>query len=801
MVKIHRTLKGKHPFNSGRFSTFFVLMVILFPVSHPVRLSAEEAQPDSIKSRNEDYGDSNELQHQGIHQALVLGLMHHLGYGKTYDPELASAWFHAAAYDGSEIALAILRSMHSPEIVSVGDDPSSQSLILITQIDPSLEDYFQKTTGAGGEGYTFNLEKARQWNHQQALQGNPIALYNCHILQAQSEQIRYLFAHTPLYYRRESVQFEDPELQNRLVDWMQHPENYSHADTWMFAYQNGLKTSGLDDTSMLRLQAAIDGGSLRARLYRLKYLNDSMLSENDSVASNQEEIEALLDLEYPPAWDVECARLLDELGREETVDDPEPYLNAIEKAVRFGYEFNPLRLLGTLMAKTLQESVFARGFKIYEKAAALEMRSSYYSMGFCYRYGLGVSADLMEAERWFEKSSQNHDAAADYQLGWILLGRQNQAGAFTHFESSAELGHELAQLQCALMLMEGVGVEANRLQAYTWFEAAAEQGNETASLFCGYYHDNAWLGGRDVDQSLYYYRKSIISQSEESFDTFFRFLQEHVADKDASVESMLAVVDEMQHWVPPHLLVNLGIVCWEHPQWEPNLRWSRASRYFETAAQRGSETGKLMTYVLCINGYPGHSTTEATAFFHSILEKPADGMDPKFRAQAVSALSLAYLNGMGTPYDYEAFLDLMDQEKLPEALRNRLDIAARQSNAYAIYRNRAENDDQYRRARFSARENAHRSPPAPVVQIHPQYPKYLREMGISGQVTITMIVDTEGHILAPSIEASSNPGFEEPAMRALAHWKFLPGIENGEPVKLRTRLPMVFNSTPSNTVH
>ena len=105
-------------------------------------------------------------------------------------------------YEVITIALAILRSMHSPEIVSVGDDPSSQSLILITQIDPSLEDYFQKTTGAGGEGYTFNLEKARQWNHQQALQGNPIALYNCHILQAQSEQIRYLFAHTPLYYRR-----------------------------------------------------------------------------------------------------------------------------------------------------------------------------------------------------------------------------------------------------------------------------------------------------------------------------------------------------------------------------------------------------------------------------------------------------------------------------------------------------------------------------------------------------------------------------------------------------------------------
>lgn len=769
-------------------SKALLLLSLLTSGTHAAQVNSQEAIQNSSSSTAVEKNFARDLLSGRDENAeLILGLMHHLGYGKIYDPELAAAWIHAAAYDGCATAGSILAAMQSPKTWT--DPETGEQSLIINEIKDELSAYFQEIDQGG---WVLNQEMARRWILDQALTGNPVALYNSHIAEAQDEQIHYLLTHVPAYYQRIKIGFDDAELDRLLSDWMAHPELYEHPDTWMFAFHNGLQSSGLGEHSLNKLRRAIEGGSLRATLYRLKFLNDSMLSESDSVLSNDEEIQQLLEQNYPPAWDVKCGRLLAELEALENVDDPEPYLSAIQAALRFGYEFNPLRLLGTLMSRSMDETIFQRGFEIFKKAASMGMPSAYYSLGFCYRNGFGTQQDIEKATHWFKKAEKHKDAAASYQLGWIMLAQNSDEDAFRHFETAAELGNESAQFKCGQMLMDGIGIEANKLQAYSWFEAAADQGNETASLFCAFFQENGWIGEKDLDQALYYYRKAVISQSEQSFTDFFRFLQERIHQPGSSMETMLMVADEVADWVPPEYLVNLGIVCWNHPFWPTRMKWDRANRYFEKAANRGNESGKLMARVLCIHGYPGHDANESVSFFKELLKRSEDTMDQRFRAQAVTALALAYLYGMGAPLDYEAYLDLLENQPIPETIKNQLDQEAQKSNAYKIFLQQADLSDRYRRARFTARKHPEQSPPEPVIQIEPQYPRYLKEMGIDGTVTVTMIIDTEGNIVAPMIEESSHSGFEEPAIRALAHWKFLPGLKNAEPVETRIRLPLVF---------
>jgi protein TonB len=72
-------------------------------------------------------------------------------------------------------------------------------------------------------------------------------------------------------------------------------------------------------------------------------------------------------------------------------------------------------------------------------------------------------------------------------------------------------------------------------------------------------------------------------------------------------------------------------------------------------------------------------------------------------------------------------------------------------------------------------------------QIPPVYPARMRSQGISGRVTIEVIVDREGRVKDPKIIESTRSEFEEPTINALMRWKFEPGIKNGTKVPSRVR--------------
>lgn len=84
-------------------------------------------------------------------------------------------------------------------------------------------------------------------------------------------------------------------------------------------------------------------------------------------------------------------------------------------------------------------------------------------------------------------------------------------------------------------------------------------------------------------------------------------------------------------------------------------------------------------------------------------------------------------------------------------------------------------------------------PPQPKFRAPPQYPFEMKRQGISGEVTVEFIVDTNGDVRNPVAIRSTNREFENSAVQAIAKWKFRPGKKGGRAVNSRVQQPLSFN--------
>jgi periplasmic protein TonB len=82
--------------------------------------------------------------------------------------------------------------------------------------------------------------------------------------------------------------------------------------------------------------------------------------------------------------------------------------------------------------------------------------------------------------------------------------------------------------------------------------------------------------------------------------------------------------------------------------------------------------------------------------------------------------------------------------------------------------------------------------PSPRFQARPQYPFEMRRMGISGDVLVDFIVDTNGDVRNAFAAHSSQREFEASAVQAVSKWKFRPGRKNGHAVYTHMQVPIQF---------
>lgn len=79
------------------------------------------------------------------------------------------------------------------------------------------------------------------------------------------------------------------------------------------------------------------------------------------------------------------------------------------------------------------------------------------------------------------------------------------------------------------------------------------------------------------------------------------------------------------------------------------------------------------------------------------------------------------------------------------------------------------------------------SAPAPV------YPESARQSGASGTVLVGLAINESGTVSDVWVESSSgNDALDRAAVQAVLSWQFIPARQNGLPVPVHTRVPVIF---------
>lgn len=141
---------------------------------------------------------------------------------------------------------------------------------------------------------------------------------------------------------------------------------------------------------------------------------------------------------------------------------------SVDAQVRVGR----LAELGRGMTKNLPEAV-----KWYQKAADQGNVEAEAYLGRMYRTGAGVPRDPLKAAKWSIKAATQSNPVAEANLGYMaldgLVGPPNPADAARWFKKAADHGDGGAMLGLAMLYEAGKGVPKDNAQAYRWYSLAA----------------------------------------------------------------------------------------------------------------------------------------------------------------------------------------------------------------------------------------------------------------------------------------------------------------------------------------
>jgi periplasmic protein TonB len=84
--------------------------------------------------------------------------------------------------------------------------------------------------------------------------------------------------------------------------------------------------------------------------------------------------------------------------------------------------------------------------------------------------------------------------------------------------------------------------------------------------------------------------------------------------------------------------------------------------------------------------------------------------------------------------------------------------------------------------------------PTPLRTFAPDYPTALRAAKVNGVVSVVLVVDETGEVLAAEVAKSSHDDFKGPALDAIRRWKFKPAKLDGKNVKVKVTIPVRFTT-------
>ncbi|WP_082652417.1 tetratricopeptide repeat protein [Aureimonas sp. AU12] len=150
---------------------------------------------------------------------------------------------------------------------------------------------------------------------------------------------------------------------------------------------------------------------------------------------------------------------------------------------------NPLAAFnyGQMLIQSSPTGGFAEALGYFRKAAGSGVPDAEYALSQLYAYGRGTErADDGEARRWLTEAARSGHDTAQIELGiWLINGRGGAADpreGFRWLKGAAERGNPIAVNRVAHLYKDGIGIAADRLEAGKWVVLARRAANSDAAL-------------------------------------------------------------------------------------------------------------------------------------------------------------------------------------------------------------------------------------------------------------------------------------------------------------------------------
>lgn len=134
---------------------------------------------------------------------------------------------------------------------------------------------------------------------------------------------------------------------------------------------------------------------------------------------------------------------------------------------------------GTGVSQNLDEAM-----RWYQRSASRGFAQSQYRVATFYERGLGVKSDIARAKIWYQRAAESGNIKAMHNLAVLSAGRTaklpDYKTAAQWFKSASEYGLADSQFNLAVLHESGLGVAQSVEDAYFWFALAARNGDTEA---------------------------------------------------------------------------------------------------------------------------------------------------------------------------------------------------------------------------------------------------------------------------------------------------------------------------------
>lgn len=125
----------------------------------------------------------------------------------------------------------------------------------------------------------------------------------------------------------------------------------------------------------------------------------------------------------------------------------------------------------------LNEGRYAEAMPLYKGMADSGDVQSQFLLGWMYRDGWGVTADVQQATIWFRRAADGGSPDGAFELAKLFEGQREYDKAFEQYERAAATSYGPALYRLGRMYEFGKGVVKSIDKALFYYESAAAQGH------------------------------------------------------------------------------------------------------------------------------------------------------------------------------------------------------------------------------------------------------------------------------------------------------------------------------------